>query len=433
MKIMTTHNNDWAVIHDNTIELYSDFRLVENNSILNLANKKKMYLFHCTDDANFVKIVEGKQLLSSGGCLVASIYCTPAIEISEDKYRLHNLGGYYYFKELPFANKVRNINTPIRGLLIELIHEKPYEIAGINYLHMNSIKKSMFLTHKHLLSDYLYEKIIQIIINNLNAMSDFLLYAKSLYQKEITYRDALDFIDQLNEMVKYLPILGHFIFEAVSKYIMLYQDDPVSNYYKNLNEIYNWNYKNMFFYIYPELYIKFDLGKIKLQKEDYIAYIRNHSFISNFSDEQFIEVITIDIINMIYECLISNICRDDFYSLDESLINKPSFSSICGSLLHEKLKQKEYETLLNYIEYDEAADIWNYWKQNNISVLYNNILAKGELGLNPYGRDNYQYKIYDCDVFMDIESPGFFINKGKKLDIEIASDITPFYKSKNRG
>jgi len=355
---MITHNIDWSIIHDNAIELYSDFRLVENNSIFSLANKKKTYLFHCTDDIGFSKILESKRLLSSGGCLVASIYCTPAIKISKDKYRLHNLGGYYYFKELPLANKFRNnIKTSIKGLLIEVIHEKPCKISGINYLYMNSITKSVFLTYKNLLSDTLYNNIIENILNNLNAISDFLLYAKSLYQKELSNRIALDFIDQLNEGTKYLPILGHYIFEAVSKYIMLYQDDPISNYYKTLNEIYNWNYKNMFFYLYPELHIKFDLGKINYRKDDYLAYRKKHSFINNFSDEHFIEVTTTDIINMIYECLVRNVCSDDFCSLDRSIINKPSLSSICGSLLHELLKQKEYETLLNYVEKNKADNI----------------------------------------------------------------------------
>lgn len=96
--------HDWR---KNAINNSIHGNLLTNNSLFNvLKNKNKIYLAHITP--NIHNILDNNDIYPSGGCLVGSIYCTPAFEEGE-KIRVHNLGKYIFENEAP---RFSNSKTP---------------------------------------------------------------------------------------------------------------------------------------------------------------------------------------------------------------------------------------------------------------------------------------------------------------------------------
>jgi hypothetical protein len=65
---------------------------------------------------------------------------------------------------------------------------------------------------------------------------------------------------------------------------------------------------------------------------------------------------------------------------------------LTGHLLHRELRNfGRYPSLYFYFDQSKALQIWNYWNHMDVTIPFNGIIPKGEVGLNPAYPDlNYQ-------------------------------------------
>jgi len=430
MRMATEQRLDWTKIHDNQ-HYYSELEKEAKEKICGLLQLEHAYLFHATSEEKFNRIIDEKKLYASGGCMVASLYSTPAERMNDRYFRLHNLGRYYFEEEV---EKKFSLGKP-RGLLIEIVHTKPHRVVGLNYLQMGSITYSIFTQIKSQFSIHDLDILTKFVCFNLNQVREFLILTKSLYKNKLTRGIMMNYLSFLNNAACHLTVLGRIIFESISKYIMNHQNDEYTKkckYYKELN---NYNYKNMFFEYFPFLRRNFDTGKIRFLADDFINYIATHHFITPFDDKDFLKTVLDDIICMINKNLLFELSLDDLLkplslSNPSILLESKHYAQLTGKILHDILKGHDF---MPSIEYHIQNSIRMYWNENNISFLYNDIVPKGEIGLNTaQANKSYTYKIYECNNGV-IRNNVLEMQKGERIDdLELVSDIIPYERSSNR-
>lgn len=430
---MFLQNFDWTKVHDNNIDMFSDYNMIQNNCIYSFYKQKKVFLFHATTESNYKKIMESNYLKSSGGCLVGSIYCTPIFIDESDRLRVHNLGVYYYFKELPMTMKARNSETSLsKGFVIEIDNPSDNISAmGINYMKFGQLHYN-YIQSVARCNIGLSQQIVDNVNEILTKGRSFIKLTQDMYQREITYENSIYYFNEFNKHESLLNFLGYILFEVLSHYIMLNQDDEISRIYKQLNEVYNWNYKDMFFTIYPSLLTKFELEKVIYKNEEITNYIKKRKIISNFNDKEFTVCICQQVINTLCEKIFLNLNISDLYDLPHFFDYNAKLQPLIGNIVYRYVK-KNLKGMYSYIERKRAVDIWDFWREQDITLLYNNYISKGEFGINPININNFQYKIYDCNkITNEGNSPLMYVDVGKGTDIRIKPSYIPFEESLNR-
>lgn len=424
----------WGQVHNSYKQFESNrHQLMSQNSIFSyLRENQTISLFHVTN--SYEDIIEQKSIYPSSGCLVGSIYCTPIFKEGE-QMRLHNLGSYYWLKEAPnvlsyrskskqqeenFTTKSASTKNKTRGLIIEVdMKEKGRtNLQGINYLKLGNIHYNVFQKLQHLLTQNERLAIEESMLYRLKGAYDFLAANMELLSKRVEEWDVESYFKLFKDSIKALPIMGYTYFEALSHYIMLYQNDDITELHKSKKELYNWHYKDLLFYLYPEFWGQFELGKFNPDINMIINYIKKNKIIKEFDSNEFLKNLVEIIVDLVFSNFLYDVKDSKDICISDNRLPK-GLIPLAGHTLHREIKNcRRYSDLSFYFDQLKAFEVWNYWNEKNIVIPFNGVIPKGEMGINPAFVDNIHYKIFECEGFY--EKDGFFyLKKGQPLDIHI--------------
>lgn len=407
---------NWNFVHEDFTQ-----RSEEEKTPLGFINNAEINLLHIT--TNIEPIQESKFLYASGGCLVGSVYCTPLFPIKNNKnaFKMHNLGAYYYEKEALEALKFslpneseETLKKKITCLVIKLKRRRfdnDSKLLGVNYLKLGNVHKNIFEKYKYLLSDKevtdLNEKIDADILNANDFFNE--CYENNNPSIDITDKLFDDFLSIINN--KSLPIFGYIYFEAVCNCIVQFQNDSLSNQYKKCGEIYNWNYKNVMFDLFPDFLGNFKLSSFNPDFEKLCNVISTRNFISSFDKTAFKSSLYKKIVEYTNLYLLDG----RYATTDLQRFHNP----LKGHLIHRELRSFErYPDFYFYYDQQKALEIWNYWNKNKILIPFNGVMAKGEVGINPAYINNVDYKVYEV-AEVTKENNDFIVNLGNVTEITI--------------
>lgn len=422
--------NIWDDVHNNnshTHEYYDSIRIFNMSTFL---KSDTIYVLHSTTKSNYDEILQQQTLFSSAGCLVGGIYSTPLIK-DDEGLRVHNLGSYYSMNEIPKVIKQRSlINEEVKNLIIEIKGCNISKYNGINYLKMGEIHYKYFNKYSSLISYNIREQIIAQVNNTLMKSKFFLLETSKLLNRKLELDESIQYLNQFGKQSQHLSILSYAFFESLSDYIILNQNDDISNLYKQKNEIYNWNYKNIIFELYPFLLKRFNLEDIKFDLNQIVNKLKESNVIYNFNSEHFIISLCSKILKTINENFLNKVHKRDF----EQLVNstKLSYSNnlipLVGHIIHKLMKKKEYSEIYSLVEQDKAHDIWKYWEENDILIISNDLIPKGEIGINPYLINKFKYNVYTCDNLIE-KDKFYYIDKFTPVNVKIKPKLIEYKNS----
>jgi len=394
--------------------------LILKNSFFNsLKNDSKMYLFHVTPSLS--KIVESGVIYSSGGCLVGSIYATPAY-LEDDIFRIHNLGEYIYNTEAPRATYIQEQGTAPSVLIIEIdLPKRAHDnLIGIDYTKLGNVHLSIYKELEYLLSFRERVYLQEITLNKVKQSLSLLNVVSNSY---FNHRgvDKNDFFELLLSAIDHLPILGYLYFEAVAEYLMLFEDNKEAKIAHGYGEIYNANYKNIMFDIFPDLLKGVGLGSFKPTPEQLVQYISSHKLVSNFNKTEFIN----NLVNRIIYFIQSRLMNDENEAMDwcsfswdfKSLENLAS--PLLGHLVHRELRNfGRFPDFYFYFDQFKALQAWNYWNQMGVIIPFNGVMPKGEIGVNPALPD-LNVKIYTAKKLEKSEPGRLLFGIDRELPVKI--------------
>lgn len=393
--------------------------ILRNNVLYNIAQNDKVYLAHVT--TNFDSICESGRLLSSSGCLVGSVYCTPVIKEGK-KLRLHNLGEYIFFEETKKFGK-NHKNTSL--LLIELKLPESFNNSpvGIDYLKLGMVHFSVFSELSYLLSQdelsNLKSSVVYSIKKNRNLLAIF-----ENFSPDSIMRNFIKFYKLYQQATIDLPIFGYFLFEVLCEYIALFQHGKEVERYHQLKELYCANFKNIVFSACSDLTNSFNLGLFHPDFKNIIKYLKTVDIINKDNQDLFVKYLVQRlhylVANRFYHSTLYDPGRRkkfwqniewDFTYLQHQL------SPLLGHTIHRLLRNMHrYPHFYFYFDQYKALQVWNYWNSLNMALPYNAILPKGEIGINP-ANPYLKYRIFTTRVWK--ENGYSYVETEKELPLVI--------------
>ena len=373
----------------------------------------KIYLAHVTTREN--EIIEKSKLMCSSGCLVGSVFCFPAYRNNETEYSVHNLGKYIFQKEASLFSE--NDYDP-KILLIEISDPKNVskKITGLNYLKLGNFHFNVYEELKFLLNKKERKEIDAIVLDMIENSKE-LIYSLNNFSKDSVINEFENFYNLYINTILKVPIFGYFLFEMISEFIVYNQNDEKSKKYSKMNEVYVGNFKDLMFKTMPGLTRDFNLGVFTPDFELLKKQINSLSLDFN----KFKEFMADSSILYIKEYLFNGEIKQDFFLKNNDL---NEYNNICphfvGHILHRIIrKMNRYPDFhINFDTY-KAIKIWNYWNKHEILIPFNNIMMKGEVGINPVA-SGLDYKIFKTKIIKNTDDNLTFIK-----DDEINVKITP--------
>lgn len=371
--------------------------LLLGNSFFNdLKKNKTIYLAHTT--FNLKDILNHGTLYASGGCLVGSIYCVPLTKDSNG-LRLHNLGRY--IMDVEALNSIKNDKERLDTIIFEikLPDNSRNNLIGIDYLRLGEIHFSIYKELEYLLSSKERYNLYELVVNRARRSVDFLSTCHNYY----FHKEGIDYLSFLNLFIKTidnLPILGYIYFEVIAEYLMLYQDNKLSQLYRNIGEFYNATYKNLMFGVNSSMSDNFKLSSYKPTFKEIISYLKKNKIFNNLNEEHLLKYIVDRLIFLSNARLFNlndtpiNWCKMkwDFESLTEKA------EPLVGHIIHRELRTfGRYPDFYFYFDQNKALQVWNYWNHMDIVTPFNGIIPKGEVGINPAFPD-LKYKVYNSKI-----------------------------------
>ncbi len=408
-------------------------RLLTTNSFFNdLKNSPKIYLAHIT--YNLKEILKKGELYSSGGCLVGSLYCTPLAK-TEGRLRLHNLGKYIYEKEAPLGLKGAKKNIP-DVLILEIQMPENYRnnLVGIDYLRLGNVHLNIYKELEYLLSSKERFDLHNIIVNRIRRSADYLGLASKSYFNKYGF-DAKYMLNLYIDTIDDLPILGYLYFEAVSEYLMIYQDCYKSEIYDSVGELYNESYKNLMYDLYPKFTENFKLSGFKPTFEEVVSYILKNKLFKKFDPEHMRKYVAERLVFLTNARLLNTFqgpveWNKIIWNFDSIL---DYASPLAGHLIHRELRTfGRYPSFYFYFDQYKALQVWNYWNHMNIAVPFNGVIPKGEVGINPAAAD-IKYKIYSSKI--DVGKDYIYAEPSKQLNLRVVPKLVDpkFTFMRNKG
>lgn len=367
-------------------------KLLENNIFnLTITNQKFLHLVSAVEITT-TSLLKEKNLYAGIGCLGNVMYCVQAYKITANKFKLHNFGTCV------MKHKLKNTILPV---LFSLDLNK-IKIGQICYLRTGPLLN--------------YIRIKSGILNNNVDKSNFKKYFTNIYFLTSTFinkclhrynlsigitdgESAKQIIEEISRFATIFNSLSFIYFEAVSLALMLNSTDTKSTKLLQLGEFNNnlyidlvHNYKEKraakrfesygFSPTYSELFMLINEMKLKKQVD--------------FSDEQFSIAVANNIIFYIGISLNS-----------KQNIEGMVFYDFC---MNEENKAK-YGTMLNkYL----ANYLHKYYKHENVDVVINSTIEKGEIGISPF-IDKNKIEVYESSYSKNMQS----VIVRKKLNVQI--------------
>jgi len=398
--------------------------LLKNSFFDDLKNKDKIYLAHVTP--NFHNIQENHILYPSAGCLVGSIYCTPVKE-ENGKLRLHNLGEFIFNKEMPLFSKFvdKSRQKPLEMILFEisLPESSKNNLVGIDYLRLGNIHYNTYKALEYLLSPEERHQLQDTCVDRVRRTFNYLCSCNQICHSD-TKIDDVKILEMFIDAIDTLPILGYFFFEAITEYIMLFQDSKKVKFFSKLGEFYSPSYKELVFYLCPHLSKNFSLREFKPSLDEVVDYITSKKIIRDLDKDQMFSFIASRLVFLTNARLFSedvklknwDKIRWNFDDLVEDM--KP----LLGHLIHRELRTfGRYPYFYFYFDQHKALEIWNYWNHMNIAIPFNGIIPKGEIGINP-AHPTLKYKSFSTKVSKNGDDV-IYIKKDKELELDIVPKL----------
>lgn len=402
--------------------------LVYQNSLFDMIRgDEPVTLAHVTLSLDAI-IAEGS-IYPSAGCLVGSVYCTPAFR-DGSRLRLHNLGAYYYLREARQSGFTRGVGGaagPVaaepRILLIEVSRPKDVgrALEGVNYLRMGDLHFKCFEEYADLAPD----DIKDIAVSSILAEEGFLVRTVEEIRRASTRVDQdLDYLEEASRAVRrgQMPYFGYALFEAFCTALMLLQDDEASVKLRELGEFNNWHYKELLYRTFPAFQQNFRLSGFSPNWRELIAIIHQEGIVGNNTDRLVSVIAT----------------RVRRYLAHNSLVNFREFNGfrsgrrvadwgdvveharpLVGHTIHRVIRNVDPETyfdLFNYFEQTKAQGIWAYWVKKRIAFPFNGVLPKGEMGINP-AMKALQLRYYEAEV--EVEGDHVYVRPTTELKLQM--------------
>lgn len=389
-------------------------RLLLDNNLFRLESEKKIYLGHVTSNLDMIR--DTGRLLSSSGCLVGSVYCTPLFK-EGNRFRLHNLGSYIYTQEAPkFSNSGRNIAL----LIIELDFAGANQSfpIGVDYLRMGQIHFSVFSELNYLLSQAELEELHLSAVKSIKDASVLFQLADE-FSTERLIRNFDKFYKLYQGAILNLPILGYFLFEVLCEYIALFQRGKEVDLYHSLGELYCANFKNIIFSACPELTKSFNLGLFHPDLSRVENYLKKIDILNTDVDRKEFEIYLLRRLHFLINDRFYVGRHDGFWRHVEwnfSYLER-GLAPLLGHTIHRFMRNMHrYPNFYFYFDQYKALQAWNYWNHANIALPYNALLPKGEIGINP-ANPYLKYRIFNSRVSQ--EGDLWYVEPGQEFELVI--------------
>lgn len=381
--------------------------------IFEIVSNDYIYLAHITTREK--EIIKQSKIMCSSGCLVGSVYCIPVFKNGKNKFSMHNLGKYIFQNEVSYFSE--NSFKP-KILLFEIKNPKNInqKIIGLNYLKLGNFHYNIYAELKFLLHEDERKDIDRIILDMLESSKE-LIHSISDQGQDKTVNDFPNFYSLYINTIKRVPIFGYFLFEITSEYIAYNQNDEESKKYSKKGELFVGNFKELTFKTVPSLTKNFDLGQFTPD----LKLLKEHLQKLNINFEEFKKFLIDQTLFYVKSYLFDGKINNDFFLKNWKY---KEYGKICphfiGHILHRIIrKMNRYPNFhINFDTY-KAIKIWNYWNKNEILLSFNNVMLKGEVGINPVTPD-LEYKIYKTTITKNDHEDLIF-----KKDREISVKITP--------
>ncbi len=405
--------NEWR---EKIIKEAPNGSLLVENSFFNLLKKDTIYLAHVTP--NLHNILKQNNLYPSGGCLVGSIYCVPIRE-EDGKFYVSNLGDYIFNEEVP--NLLGKDASSSKDILISKLNISETErnnLIGIDYLRLGDIHFDIYNQLKYLLSFSERDSMQETCVRRIRASMEYLSLCNKMYHCDQNTNNE-EFFRAFNLAIEHLPILGYFYFEVISEYIMLFQDNDKSIFFKEKGEFFSPSYKNLVPKLSPQSSQNFSLRQFRPDIKEVIDYIEKSEIFKNFNQESFIHYLKKRLCFLTNARLLNgndspiewNKIQWNFDYLSQYM------SPLLGHLIHRELRNfKRYPNFYFYFDQYKALQAWNYWNHMNIAITFNGVIPKDEVGINPACPD-LKYQFYTSKTFR--ENDFLRIEPEKEIDINV--------------
>ncbi|MEK7078118.1 MAG: hypothetical protein AAB911_00975 [Patescibacteria group bacterium] len=393
--------------------------ILQKNVLYDTARNHKVYLAHIT--RSFDSIQESGKILSSSGCLVGSIYCTPIIQ-EGTKLRLHNLGEYIFSKEAP---KFSENKKDVALLLVELEfpHSSSIHPVGIDYLKLGQVHFSVFSELSYLLSHDELMELKNTAVDSIRRASNLLTIIAEFSTESITH-NFQKFYKSYQQAITELPILGYFLFEVLCEYIALFQKGDEVDRYHQLGELYCPNFKNLIFSLCPDLTRSFNLGLFNPDFEDVKKYFKTIQITQESTGNSFENYLVRRLCYLISSRFYHDISGNhntikSFWSNIEWDFDylQHQLTPLFGHTIHRLLRNMHrYPNFYFYFDQYKALQVWNYWNRTDIALPYNAVLPKGEIGINP-ANPYLKYRVFATKIWS--ENGYSYITTEKELPLII--------------
>jgi len=334
---------------------------------------------------------------------------------------MHNLGTYVFKTEAPMMAKKHNQQPDILIFEIETNKNNHRNLIGIDYLRAGKIHYSIYKQLEYLLSYRERSDLYQIIVSRAKQSLEYLALCDCFSSKKNINPDY--FLDIFIKNIPYLPILGYLYFEAISEYLMLFQNSEQAKKYIEIEEFYNHSYKKLMYDLLPKLKQNFKLSDFYPSIKKVTTYLEEGHFFTNFNSNHFKNWLTERLIYLTNARLLDNYNKNqqiDWREINWSFENLAKYTKpLLGHLIHRELRNfGRYPSFYFYFDQTKALQAWNYWNHMDIEIPFNGIIPKGEVGINPALPD-LKYKVYHGRYLFSNKSGFSYVRPVKQLKINI--------------
>ncbi len=371
-------------------------KVLRNNTYTDFFLSDTIRMVHVTPAIK--KIKKSKKILPSGGGLGAAIYCVPVYP----NLNPHNLFHQFYNFQLP--KKYKNLSLIYFEINLSKREKNlPYS-WGVDYTDFGKIHCKVWKKIKKCIpcedNNLIERKILKKIIDIKNIFNIFI-------EKDINTLNREEFKKNWGLIFNNFPSLRFMLFEILTEFILLYQEDIESEKYTKKGELYNLNHKKIVYNLCPEMFKKFRIVSFNIKFDSILEEIKRSEIMSHFDEPK--------VFNFFKGRLayyIKKLCKKKLSSFSsfDSLIEK--HPDLIGQIIYRSYNNKKlferYRTPLIYRE---------IFRKKLFCPIYS-IIPKGEIGLNPNIPLN---KIKIFEAIYDKRSDK--IIPKKKLDITFSNRL----------
>lgn len=349
--------------------------LLANNHLFHeLETKWTFSCIHIT--SSLPDILKSGEIKLSSWCLPCTVYVTPY------NNKVHNLTTSILSKELNATGKEYS------SILFNFYNFKRKPNILMSWFDSQLLWElyfSIFGSTKHLLDS---EEILLIednVIDQIKSLSPLLFLCRNYL--DIEKADAKDFLNDFIWLTKQHGILGWLYFEAISEYIMFFQNDSETIKLKTIWELNNKNHKALIFDLTTHLKQSFNVSCFYPTLNEIVDFIKSKGFINWLDVSHFANFLKFRLAHMIR------------YKFDRWHIYENK--SLNGHLTYFFIKEKPDFRAYYQSFYNKKKDlIQNQRNDNSVIFPYRSDIPKWEIWINPSIID-FEYEAFVVDIIND--------------------------------